>query len=103
MLTDTLKNFSERKHRCDGKTIVITGANVGIGFETAKELLIRGGRVIILCRNEEKMMTAKEKLQKSVTGQALAVWELYKYLYGIIYTHQSKDFRLKSGTDLDYQ
>ena len=63
------KKFLERKHRCDGKTIVITGANVGIGFETAKELLIRGGRVIILCRNEEKMLTAKEELQKSATGQ----------------------------------
>ena len=26
--------------------------------------------MIILCRNEEKMLTAKEELQKSVTGQA---------------------------------
>ena len=64
-----LNFFSERKYRCDGKTIIITGANVGIGFETAKELLIRGGRVIILCRNEEKMLIAKEELQKSATGQ----------------------------------
>ena len=64
-----LKSFLERKYRCDGKTIIITGANVGIGFETAKELLIRGGRVIILCRNEEKMLTAIEELQQSATGQ----------------------------------
>ena len=72
----TLKSFSERKNRCDGKTIVITGANVGIGFETAKELLIRGGKVIILCRNEEKMLTAKEELQKSATGQGFKNQEL---------------------------
>ena len=64
-----MKTFSERKHRCDGKTIVITGANVGIGFETAKEMLVRGGKVIILCRNEEKMLQAKEELQKSVPGK----------------------------------
>ena len=64
----TMKTFSERKHRCDGKTIVITGANVGIGFETAKEMLVRGGKVIILCQNEEKMLKAKEALQKSVSG-----------------------------------
>ena len=55
---------------------MITGANVGIGFETAKELLIRGGKVIILCRNEEKMLTAKEELQKSATGQGFKNQEL---------------------------
>ena len=27
--------------------------------------------MIILCRNEEKMLLAKEELQKSVTGQGL--------------------------------
>ena len=47
---------------------MITGANVGIGFETAKEMLVRGGKVIILCRNEEKMTKAKEELQKSISG-----------------------------------
>ena len=41
-----------RNHRCDEKIIVITGANCGIGFETAKEVLERGARVIILCRNK---------------------------------------------------
>ena len=55
---------------------MITGANVGIGFETAKELLIRGGKVIILCRNEEKMLKAKEELQKSAIGQGFKNHEL---------------------------
>jgi len=41
-----------RNHRCDDKVIVITGANCGIGLETAKEVLERGARVIILCRNK---------------------------------------------------
>ena len=54
-----MKTFSERKHRCDGKTIVITGANVGIGFETAKEMLVRAGKIISLCRNEDKMLSQR--------------------------------------------
>ena len=32
-------------------------------------MLVRGGKVIILCRNEEKMTKAKEELQKSISGQ----------------------------------
>ena len=47
-----VKTQKARSHRCDDKVIVITGANCGIGLETAKEVLERGARVIILCRNK---------------------------------------------------
>ena len=34
--------------------IFFSGANTGIGKETVLELVKRGARVILLCRNEEK-------------------------------------------------
>ena len=41
------------------RTVIVTGGNTGIGYETAKAIARMGARVIIACRSEER---AKEVL-----------------------------------------
>ena len=45
-----------------GKTVIITGANTGIGLETAVDLSKRGARVVMACRDEGKGRKAVEEV-----------------------------------------
>ena len=46
------------------RTVIVTGGNTGIGYETAKAIARMGARVIIACRSEER---AKEVLYMNET------------------------------------
>lgn len=45
-----------------GKTIILTGANRGIGFEMSKYFLQKGCRLILIGRSKKKNFEAKQKL-----------------------------------------
>lgn len=47
-----------------GKVAVITGANTGIGFETARSLAFFGCRVLLVCRSQAKAEEAIERIRK---------------------------------------
>ncbi|XP_069948214.1 retinol dehydrogenase 13 isoform X2 [Cherax quadricarinatus] len=46
----------------NGKTVIITGANTGIGKETALEMALRHARVIMACRDMDKCREARKDI-----------------------------------------
>jgi len=55
-----------------GKTVVITGANSGLGLVTARELARAGARVVITARDEVKGAAARERILAHVPTAELA-------------------------------
>ncbi|XP_061940030.1 retinol dehydrogenase 12 isoform X2 [Apis cerana] len=60
-------NYCRSNNRLNGKTVVITGANCGIGKETARDLYKRGGRVILACRDINKAKEAVNDIKENVS------------------------------------
>ena len=56
-----------------GKTIFVTGANTGIGFEAARVLADRGARVLLGCRSQDKGNAAIDKI-RTITPDADLAW-----------------------------
>ena len=55
------------------KTAVVTGANSGIGLETARGLARAGFHVVLLCRNAERAQAAKADIDASVPGASTEI------------------------------
>ena len=59
-----------------GRTAIITGANTGLGFETAAALAGRGAHVVLAVRNLEKGKQAAASITAATPGADVALQEL---------------------------
>ena len=74
----------------DGKHILITGANTGIGRATAFDLARRGASITIACRSQERGLAAAGELQRETNNPLIEVLPLDLASFGSI--------RLAAGT-----
>src|SRR5580658_9244332 len=59
-----------------GRVALVTGANSGIGYETAFALAGHGAHVVLACRNEEKARRAFEELENDLDRSSLEILPL---------------------------
>ena len=68
----TLDNMPDQT----GRVAIVTGANTGIGFETAAALAAKNATVVMACRNRQKAEDAIKKIRERTPGAELEFIEL---------------------------
>ena len=46
------------------KAVIITGSSVGIGYNLAREIAKKGGKVVLNARNSERLESLKRNLNR---------------------------------------
>lgn len=59
-----------------GKTIIVTGGNSGLGYESVKAFALKGATVILACRNLAKGEKAKNEILKTNPSGEIQVMQL---------------------------
>lgn len=62
--------------RIDGKVVIITGANSGIGKETAIDLAKRGGKIYIACRDVKRGEDALREIREKSESEKVHFLQL---------------------------
>jgi NAD(P)-dependent dehydrogenase (short-subunit alcohol dehydrogenase family) len=56
-----------------GRTVVVTGANGGLGLETAKALAAKGAHVVMAARDQAKAAAAEQEIRDHAPGASLEI------------------------------
>ena len=59
-----------------GRTVIVTGANSGIGYDTARGLAAQGAQTIMACRSPERGRAAMQKIRQQHPDAQLEVMHL---------------------------
>jgi retinol dehydrogenase 12 len=80
---------------CTGMTVIVTGANVGLGLEAARHFTrLNATKVILACRSVEKGEAAKTDIESTTERYGVVeVWQLDLASYGSV-----KDFASRAET-----
>jgi NAD(P)-dependent dehydrogenase (short-subunit alcohol dehydrogenase family) len=71
-----VKWTADRVGDLSGTTAVVTGANSGIGWHTAKELAAHGARVVLAVRDVERGKQAADRMRSSIGDEAAGQLEV---------------------------
>ncbi|RUS16150.1 retinol dehydrogenase 13-like protein [Endogone sp. FLAS-F59071] len=86
-------------HDLTGKVAIVTGANIGIGLETARYFAANNATVILACRNPTKAETALLDIKSTTSNNKIEAWALDLSLFTSV-----REFAVKflaTGQQLD--
>lgn len=72
----TKKWLNKQNISFEGKTVLVTGANSGIGYKTVETAIYLGAEIIMACRNIEKAEAARENLLKDYPDSKISIMKL---------------------------
>ena len=71
----SIKKYLDKFPSFDNKTIIVTGANSGVGFELCRHLLYKNANVVMACRNMKRANDARNKLVEEYPSANIEILE----------------------------
>jgi len=98
------------QYNLDQKTIIITGANSGIGKAAAIQLASLGATVIMACRSAERGAVALEEVKMAAQSEKVELMQvdmsslpsIHKFVENFALKHMSLDVLIHNAANFDH-